>query len=306
MKHFYFLAFLLIPFLGHAEKVLTQFVDEDGTATISYDANGRVTGIVVEDPINPDWTSFKADWSKYNSGVVAMTMETENISLTFEIHTDESGKAVEILHPFISEPIYRLSYDAENQLTGVYENLGDVIANRTLTWENGNMVKITSSLSYGNETENTTAEILYTDASHATPIQNKGEIIGAIYAYTLVVDEEGLISALQLFKLTGKRVKNLPLKKVLNTEGEAPYVCAVEYKLDADGYPIEGHEMENGEDNYTYFTWGEATGGIADINTESRTVSGYYNLNGVRLEAPARGINIVRYSDGSCEKMIVR
>lgn len=46
-----------------------------------------------------------------------MTMETENISLTFEIHTDESGKAVEILHPFISEPIYRLSYDAENQLT---------------------------------------------------------------------------------------------------------------------------------------------------------------------------------------------
>lgn len=307
MKKLYFLAFLLIPFLGHAEKVLTQFVDEDGTSTISYDADGRVSKVVTTSSDDPYWNSFEADWSKYGSGVVTVTFCAEYTDgLNFEIRTDNSGRATEVWHPLLSTPVYRLSYDSENQLTGVSEDLGDETSNMNVSWENGNIMKITGTEKYDNKTDNYTVEMFYTDANHATPIPNKGEFVGAGYTFGLEIDRAGLINVLQLFKLTGKQVKDLPLKAVLYTEGEAPYVCTVEYKLDADGYPIEGHEKQNGEDDYTYFTWGEATGGIADINTENRTISGYYNLNGIRLEAPAQGINIVRYSDGSCEKMIMR
>ena len=36
-------------------------------------------------------------------------------------------------------------------------------------------------------------------------------------------------------------------------------------------------------------------------------VEGYYNLNGVRLEEPARGqVTIVRYIDGSSRKIVVK
>ncbi|GEM_PF-6318369 len=306
MKHFYFLAFLLIPFLGHAEKVLTQFVDEDGTSTISYDADGRVSKVIMTSPDEQEWSSFEADWSRYSSGVVTMTLYAEGYPQTFEIHTDNSGRATELLHPFLSNPVYRLSYDSDNQLIGVSEDLGDLSSSKTLTWKDGNLVKITGTTIYDDGPENFYVDLYYTDDTHSSPIPNKGEIVGAIYSFSLEIDEVGMINVLQLFGLTGKRVKNLPFKEVLNIEGRTPYVYTVEYKLDADGYPIEGHEKQNGEDDYTYFTWGEATGSIADINTENRTISGYYNLNGIRLEAPVRGINIVRYSDGSCEKMIVR
>lgn len=52
-------------------------------------------------------------------------------------------------------------------------------------------------------------------------------------------------------------------------------------------------------------TVNEATG-ISSIETEGATVVGYYSLDGKKLDAPQRGINIIRMSDGSIRKVIVR
>lgn len=50
-----------------------------------------------------------------------------------------------------------------------------------------------------------------------------------------------------------------------------------------------------------------ATTGIASVEaTAAREVTGYYNINGVRLSEPQTGVNIVTYSDGSTRKLIVR
>ena len=50
-------------------------------------------------------------------------------------------------------------------------------------------------------------------------------------------------------------------------------------------------------------------GGVDGIETdgETKTVEGYYNLQGVRIDNPERGqVSIVRYTDGSAKKIVVR
>ena len=50
-------------------------------------------------------------------------------------------------------------------------------------------------------------------------------------------------------------------------------------------------------------------GGVEGVeaDAEAKTVEGYYNLQGVRIDNPERGqVGIVRYTDGSAAKVIVR
>ncbi|MBO7382343.1 MAG: leucine-rich repeat protein, partial [Muribaculaceae bacterium] len=44
-----------------------------------------------------------------------------------------------------------------------------------------------------------------------------------------------------------------------------------------------------------------------EVDEAAKEVEGYYDLKGVRLEEPARGqVNIVRYKDGSSQKVVIK
>ena len=43
-----------------------------------------------------------------------------------------------------------------------------------------------------------------------------------------------------------------------------------------------------------------------DINPLNNTIIGYFNISGVRLDAPQRGVNIVKMSDGKVKKIFVK
>ena len=50
-------------------------------------------------------------------------------------------------------------------------------------------------------------------------------------------------------------------------------------------------------------------GGVEGVEAddETKTVAGYYNLQGVRIDNPERGqVSFVRYTDGTAKKVIVR
>lgn len=56
-----------------------------------------------------------------------------------------------------------------------------------------------------------------------------------------------------------------------------------------------------------FITATDATGiGNVGTGTAGPTVTGYYDINGRRLSEPRKGINIVRYSDGTIRKVIVK
>ena len=54
--------------------------------------------------------------------------------------------------------------------------------------------------------------------------------------------------------------------------------------------------------------WIETPTGIKEIDNEQLTIDDveYYNLNGRKLAAPQKGINIIRYSDGTSRKVLVK
>ena len=51
---------------------------------------------------------------------------------------------------------------------------------------------------------------------------------------------------------------------------------------------------------------GEDVDAINDVNTKDTTPAAYYNLDGTRLNAPTKGINIVRMSNGTTRKVMVK
>lgn len=44
-----------------------------------------------------------------------------------------------------------------------------------------------------------------------------------------------------------------------------------------------------------------------EVDATTKEVEGYYDLNGIRFEEPIRGqVNIVRYKDGTSQKIVVK
>lgn len=49
-----------------------------------------------------------------------------------------------------------------------------------------------------------------------------------------------------------------------------------------------------------------STGIAQNVNQEGAKLIGVFNVNGVKLDAPSKGINILKYSDGTSRKMFVK
>lgn len=48
------------------------------------------------------------------------------------------------------------------------------------------------------------------------------------------------------------------------------------------------------------------TPSLTDADLTGRTITGYYDLNGAAISSPRRGVNIIRYSDGTSRKVMVK
>ncbi|MCI7309558.1 MAG: hypothetical protein MR536_01725, partial [Prevotella sp.] len=51
---------------------------------------------------------------------------------------------------------------------------------------------------------------------------------------------------------------------------------------------------------------GVSTGVTLNTTSADAQLIGIYNLNGMKLEAPIRGVNVFRYSDGTTRKVFVK
>ena len=80
--------------------------------------------------------------------------------------------------------------------------------------------------------------------------------------------------------------KILPIKK------KAVYLCPIQLKTYAyeNSYTVEFNPA-----------------GVEPVPTDASTMeSARYSLGGHRLAAPEKGLNIVKYSDGTAKKIVVR
>ena len=74
------------------------------------------------------------------------------------------------------------------------------------------------------------------------------------------------------------------------------------------GFPIYDYELIGMGPKITIVFHNDGTAdGIDGVATENGAkVEAYYNLGGVRLGAPQKGLNIVKYTDGTTKKIVVK
>lgn len=297
---------LLLNSVSYGEKVLVKLIDDDGEESIiEYNQDGRIQRISGGG--SADYLKIDVDWSKFGEGIVSMNFLTDDGPLPINITLDKEGRAIKVVDSLFGLNLYDLGYDSNGYLVSVKCDAGDLITERTLIWENGDLVKIagTDIDDYGRSTFTTTVE--YTDANHPSPVKNKGEVVGGLYSCMFNIDEAGLMSLFQLMGIVGKRVENLPVYALTQSSAYLPYDYKIDYILDSDGYPITGIETENNEITRDNFVWGDQQlSGITTIISGERKVIGYYDINGMKIEKPVKGLTIVRYSDGSYSKFVTK
>ncbi len=104
------------------------------------------------------------------------------------------------------------------------------------------------------------------------------------------MSEDGLMTVLATGQVMTATLKNL--------KPSTTYVCRA--------FVVTAGGTTYGEEQ-TFTTKGNTTG-IDNAVAEQKEpeITGYYNLSGHRIDAPCKGVNIIRYSDGSARKVVIK
>ena len=79
------------------------------------------------------------------------------------------------------------------------------------------------------------------------------------------------------------------------------------YEFDSDGYVTKAVLDDTDEGVYTYtLVWEANTAAVDKVRSVSSEPQDFYDLKGGKHQQPAHGLNIVRMSDGTIRKVVVR
>ena len=115
----------------------------------------------------------------------------------------------------------------------------------------------------------------------------------------MVTDEDNMDAAIV------KTVKSVSDATVLTAEMNGGDLVITPLKAGSADITVQVNSNGKLAETVVSVTVNEATG-IDGVDTEDAEVVGRYTLDGKMLDAPQRGINIIRMSDGSIRKVIVR
>ena len=104
------------------------------------------------------------------------------------------------------------------------------------------------------------------------------------------MSEDGIITVLATGQVMTATLKNL--------KPSTTYVCRA--------FVVTAGGTTYGEEQ-TFTTKGSETGiDNAVAEQKEAEITGYYNLSGHRIDTPCKGVNIIRYSDGSARKVVIK
>ena len=196
---------------------------------------------------------------------------------------------------------YQFEYDGNGQITRVDMDYDTV----EMTWSNGNLIK-----AHGMEKDERspfiwTYDYEFGDQDNPTLNPFFFEILEDFVEYNLVYTQHYLP---QYF---GKRSKKL-ISKLTDHSSEgsktSTRVYVFSYVLDSDGDIKEliiVREDRSGEYIHYYVDY-EGTSGISHLTHDSGKIQAIYDMGGVKRDYISKGMNIIKHSDGTTSKIVIK
>lgn len=201
-----------------------------------------------------------------------------------------------------SEGVYietaECTYDAEGHLVMMVRKEDDTVSTMEFTWTDGDLVKTVSTEvdpEYGTDVDSYTTE-------YDSTLPNTS---GFMAYETFTGADIDQFEEAYLAGMLGKGTAHMPVKQV--EQGDDEYYTFA-WVVDAEGYPVLFTETQmtqwGNSSEQMEISW-KASAGINDVTSDAEASSEWYDINGVRHNAPVKGINVIRKADGSAVKVIM-
>lgn len=278
---------------------------EHYVAVMNYDSHSRVTRIDVRGlPGDPEGQgidqTLSIDWNNLDNKVITMSREGSgpfNYDESVELSAD--GKIIactEYGSSYSSSPD-TYTYDSDGYC--IQKNYGDYgshfYGKFIYSWENGDIVKIVCEEYWEGEGSITESNATYNNETYPQGAEFVGgwmdnECIDAEFPWLAIFT--GMIKSSRHHMVSSEPMKGI--------------IYGYNYEVDEDGYPLQiSGTYWDGPVTYR-FEW-EESAGITDCTVSTTDEhDSYFSLEGIQLDRPVKGINIVRHSDGSSAKIIIR
>lgn len=238
--------------------------------------------------------SYEFDYSQVNKHIVTMIYCYENRTKYITLNLDSDGAMEKATYD--DGKWYEFSYNSDKQLNSMVRHDKDILETTKIIYNNGSLVKV-------NEDDGDAFYMTYTSDDIPTPIENKA---GLMYKCDMLwgIDLDEFNFA-YMAGLLGKAPKYLPTAQYPNDGYETHY----EWSLDNNGIPTECRcKSFNSYDIIYKYSWTTTETGINTItdNADVPTIDATYTINGTKVKSQQKGLNIIRYSDGTIHKTILK
>ena len=313
MKRIYALSIVFCLFASMAtaqtEKRLVKLNAGADWTEMKYRADGKLFTFTQTYHLDSGKQEIDVNTFTYNTNQIVMKCVTDNDPSMTDTWTStlKNGlveKDVVNINGNPDNDIFEYTYDTQRQLVRIKRTNDHTTSVTTvdITWKNGDIAtvkttnngKLMDEERYEYDTANDNKEIRVYLSPLASILSYEAlSPAGQLREGTYGVLCKHLYKAFHVKSYSNpgpvQEVQDAAFTFTRNTEGLVTHISQL---LNGDPQPNE-YDLE----------WEDVTTGIA-VNTATSAQPTYYNIEGVRLAQPERGLNLVRNADGSVRKII--
>ena len=314
MKRIYALSIVFCLFASMAtaqtEKRLVKMKESKDWAEMKYRADGKLLTYTQTDHLDSGKQEIYVNTFTYNTNQIVMKCVTNNDPSTADTWTStlKDGLAVKDVVNINGNPdndIFEYTYNTQRQLVRIKRtnDHNTSVATVDLTWTNGNIATVKAFYN---------GKLMHEERYEYDTANDNKEIRVYLSPLASILSYEALSPIGQLregtYGVLCKHLYKASYVKSYSDPGSVQEVqdAAFTFTRNAEGLVTHISQLLNGDPqpNEYDLEWEDVTTGIAVNTATSAQSATYYNIEGVRLAQPERGLNLVRNTDGSVRKVM--
>ena len=314
MKRIYALSIVFCLFASMAtaqtEKRLVKMKESKDWAEMKYRADGKLLTYTQTDHLDSGKQEIYVNTFTYNTNQIVMKCVTNNDPSTADTWTStlKDGLVVKDVVNINGNPdndIFEYTYNTQRQLVRIKRtnDHNTSVATVDLTWTNGNIATVKAFYN---------SKLMHEERYEYDTANDNKEIRVYLSPLASILSYEALSPIGQLregtYGVLCKHLYKASYVKSYSDPGSVQEVqdAAFTFTRNAEGLVTHISQLLNGDPQTNEYDleWEDVTTGIAVNTATSAQPATYYNIEGVRLAQPGRGLNLVRNNDGSVRKVM--